>query len=82
MKIMMWDCPVCEQLTPHAEDPVTDLESATVWHCVFCGQERRPEEPSSPNEPALPDPIYPIKPVGMEKDVRKPNKTLKVLSRA
>lgn len=83
MKIMMWNCPVCEELTPHAEDPVSDLESATVWHCVYCGTERRPEEPGSPNEPALPhDPIRPIGPVGMEVDDRKPVETLKVLSRA
>jgi hypothetical protein len=54
MPTMNWYCPDCKQLTPHVEDIVFDLESATVWHCMFCGRERRPPEPGSPNEPVEP----------------------------
>ncbi len=46
-------CKTCLDVTPHAEEAVADSESATVWHCMFCGTERRPEEPGSPNEPVL-----------------------------
>ena len=53
MPTLNWFCPDCGQLTPHVEDIVFDLESATVWHCLYCGRERRPGEPGSPNEPAV-----------------------------
>jgi len=46
-------CKACGMITPHAEDTVSDMESATVWHCLICGTERRPNEPGSPNEPVL-----------------------------
>jgi RNase P subunit RPR2 len=52
-KIRRMDCDQCQQVTPHAEDVVPDRESATVWHCLYCGNEKRPEEPGSPNEPVL-----------------------------
>jgi RNase P subunit RPR2 len=53
MKIMRFECKQCGEVTPHAEDMVMDKESATVWHCLFCGCEHRPEEPGTPNEPVL-----------------------------
>jgi len=42
---------MCGIATLHQETPVPDIESATVWHCLICGHERRPNEPGSPNEP-------------------------------
>jgi hypothetical protein len=43
-------------ITPHAEDLVNDLESATVWHCLICGTERKPPEPGGSSPMAeLPD---------------------------
>lgn len=53
MKIINTKCDTCNVITPHAEDSVSDKESATVWHCLYCGREKRPEEPGSPNVPAL-----------------------------
>lgn len=53
MKIHNFMCKTCQRVTPHAEDSVPDKESATVWHCLICGTERRPEEPGSPNEPVF-----------------------------
>ena len=53
-KVTMLNCKHCNELTPHAEDPVTERESATVWHCMICGTERRPPEKCTPNEPAKP----------------------------
>jgi RNase P subunit RPR2 len=36
-------CERCQARTPHAEDIVADRESATVWHCLYCGEEQRPD---------------------------------------
>ena len=47
------NCKLCGRLTIHAEDTVPDIESATVWHCLICGTERRPNEPGTPNEKAI-----------------------------
>jgi RNase P subunit RPR2 len=49
-KVHPLKCEFCKRITPHAEDTVSDPESATVWHCLICGTERRPPEPggSSP----------------------------------
>jgi RNase P subunit RPR2 len=52
-KVWNTTCAKCGCATPHAEDPVPDKESATVWHCLFCGNEKRPNEPGTPNEPVL-----------------------------
>ena len=52
-KVWNTTCAKCGCVTPHAEDPVPDKESATVWHCLFCGNEKRPNEPGTPNEPVL-----------------------------
>ena len=52
-KVHPLTCKSCGMITPHAEDTVSDLESATVWHCLICGTERRPNEPGTPNEPAI-----------------------------
>jgi RNase P subunit RPR2 len=49
----MMKCKTCKTVTLHTEDTVTDRESATVWHCLVCGTERRPEEPGSPNKLVL-----------------------------
>jgi len=46
-------CKSCNKQTPHVEMEVPDLESATVWVCLYCGEEQRPDEPGSPNEPVL-----------------------------
>jgi len=53
MKIWNTACSHCGAATPHAEDDVPDLESATVWHCLYCGTEKRPNEPGTPNKPVL-----------------------------
>ena len=50
-KIWNTMCVNCGIPTPHKEDMVADLESATVWHCLFCGAEIRPPEKGTPNEP-------------------------------
>lgn len=52
-KLWLTDCKKCQKVTLHTEDLVPDKESATVWHCLYCGQEFRPYEPGNPNEPAL-----------------------------
>jgi len=53
MPVWMTKCEKCGGVTPHKEDSVPDLESATVWHCLYCGNEKRPQEPGSPNIPVL-----------------------------
>jgi RNase P subunit RPR2 len=54
MKIVTMFCESCNAKTLHAENIVTDMESASIWFCLTCGTERRPNEPGSPNEPARP----------------------------
>ncbi len=44
LKIVIKLCPVCNYKTIFIEEPVPDLESATVWHCMDCGTEIRPDE--------------------------------------
>jgi len=53
MKIWNTRCKKCGIATPHAEDSVEDAKSATVWHCLYCGEEKRPEEPGGASQPAL-----------------------------
>lgn len=43
MKTATLYCANCKKKTPHAEDTVVDRESATVWHCLFCGHDQRPD---------------------------------------
>jgi hypothetical protein len=52
-RVMNYKCENCGMVTPHTESVVFDKESATVWHCLYCGNEKRPNEPGSPNEPVL-----------------------------
>jgi hypothetical protein len=40
--VLYYFCEDCQVKTPHAEDAVPDRESATVWHCLYCGKEHRP----------------------------------------
>lgn len=40
--VMEFECETCKCKTPHTEDIVYDRESATVWHCLYCGTEFRP----------------------------------------
>ena len=54
MKLHSHLCKTCNRITIHVEDSVPDLESATVWHCLVCGTETRPNEPGTPNEPVKP----------------------------
>ncbi len=42
MTILNMHCDKCNKNTLHIEDTVMDAESATVWHCLVCGNERRP----------------------------------------
>lgn len=51
--VLMKRCKTCKTVTPHAESKVSDKESATVWHCLFCGTEQRPDEPGGSKEGAL-----------------------------
>lgn len=41
-------CDNCKMLTPHKEDIVFDGQSATVWHCIICGHEKRPKGGNAP----------------------------------
>jgi hypothetical protein len=66
MRIWKTYCVICDEVTPHTEDPVPDKESATVWHCLFCGTWFRPFEPGSPNEPSRLIPPDPVRPIGKE----------------
>ena len=43
---MVW-CEQCQAHKMFAEDAVADSESATVWHCLTCGYEIRPDEETS-----------------------------------
>lgn len=52
-RVHWWNCYQCKCKTPFKEDAVTDKEHATVWHCMYCGNERPPTEPNDPNEPVL-----------------------------
>jgi ribosomal protein S27E len=47
-EILLLYCPNCNCSTPHAEDAVPDSESATVWHCLICGEEYRPSGGNAP----------------------------------
>lgn len=80
-------CETCGYVTLHAEDRVNDLESATIWHCLLCGTERRPPEPGTPNAPVelFPNPPsdrtgrpYPHKLKEHNKDKDKRKELLKV----
>lgn len=51
--VLMKFCKVCGIVTPHKEDPVPDKESATVWHCMYCGAEIKPDEPGGAVEGCL-----------------------------
>jgi predicted nucleic acid-binding Zn ribbon protein len=62
MKIQEKHCPVCKNKTVFVEDNVADKESATVWHCMVCGFEQRPDEHTDRGftvEPASPKPSRP-----------------------
>jgi hypothetical protein len=52
MQIIQWFCFNCGHKTIWAEDRIIGLSSSTMWHCLYCGCERPPNEPGSPNEPA------------------------------
>ena len=54
--IMEFICENCKIKTPHKEDLVYDEESATVWHCLYCGTEFRPRGGNAmvPTEPPVP----------------------------
>jgi RNase P subunit RPR2 len=43
VKVENFHCEKCNKVTPHTEDVVFDKESATVWHCLICGEEKRPK---------------------------------------
>jgi hypothetical protein len=59
--IRLLDCNICGVPTLHEESAVADIESATIWHCPFCGNERRPNEPGKPNEGSK-LPYFPVRP--------------------
>ena len=48
MAVLNMYCEQCKTNTPHVESKVADLESATVWHCLYCGNERRPKGGNAP----------------------------------
>jgi hypothetical protein len=62
MPIWVTNCKKCGIPTIHAEGLVPDGESATVWYCLICGTEQRPQEPGSPNEGAFPIDPFPTLP--------------------
>ena len=70
-KVHPLKCSKCGYTTPHAEDRVNDLESATVWHCLICGNERRPPEKGTPNEPVFPKRMPPSDRNRIEKKIER-----------
>lgn len=48
MTILNCYCKKCKTRTPHNEGTVFDLESATVWYCLCCGEEFRPGGGNTP----------------------------------
>lgn len=42
-EVLVFYCEKCNLKTPHIEDTVLDGKSATVWHCLYCGEEYRPQ---------------------------------------
>jgi len=48
---------LCKKNTPHKEDFVPDMGSATVWHCLVCGQEKRPRGGNAPVPLVKPPPV-------------------------
>lgn len=57
--IELFNCEQCKCVTPHKEDTVPDRSSATVWHCLICGEEKPPKggnafvEKPKPSDPVL-----------------------------
>ena len=47
-EVLVFRCSQCHADTPHVEDAVPDKESATVWHCLYCGNEYRPKGGNAP----------------------------------
>jgi len=62
MAIWMTECNKCGVVTPHVEDRVYGEETDIVWHCLYCGNEKRPSEPIDPNELAKPTKPPPNRP--------------------
>ena len=54
IRLRTFYCACCGRSAIHKADIVFDKESASVWHCLVCGNERRPPENGSPNQPAIP----------------------------
>jgi RNase P subunit RPR2 len=69
IQIQFQHCLGCNKATIHAEDRVNDKESATIWHCLNCGREHRPEEPGTPNEKSKNIPPKPILPQGIRERI-------------
>jgi len=42
------NCAKCGTITPHKEDAVPDSDAAAVWHCLYCGEEKRPKGGNAP----------------------------------
>jgi hypothetical protein len=52
MKIISTCCDHYKKKTAQAEDIVPDQKSVTAWHCLICGNERRPDEQGGDKVPA------------------------------
>ncbi len=66
MKVKNKYCSVCGKKTYWTEDTVPDLESATVWHCLECGTEERPDDYTDRGTTSDYPPVKPRNPGGIE----------------
>lgn len=53
MKVWNMYCSQCEKKTPHLEDMVVDMESSSVYSCMYCGNWRRGNNPGGDISPAV-----------------------------
>lgn len=69
MKVKTKYCIICKEKTLWIEDTVPDLESATVWHCMGCGTEERPDDYTDRGTTADYSPRKPRSPGGIELEI-------------
>ncbi len=66
MKTKTKYCSICDKKTIWVEDAVSDLESATVWHCLECSTEERPDDYTDRGNPETIPPVRPRNSSGIE----------------
>ena len=66
MKVAFRYCTICDCRAVWVEEPVPDLESATVWHCRYCGTEEKPTDDTDRGILEVPPPLKPRPKDGVE----------------